>query len=113
MNASTKQLFEKLSSMKKNVEINDELLYYLRQFEDLEEYKNLKTDPNSSTENLRKLVYKLYGEHKLKDLDLFKYLVWSGQGELCKLIGYGDKQIELLMKGKPDVLDKGTGSYNF
>ena len=118
MNSLTKKLFEKLSSMKKDVEINDELLYYLRQFENLEEYKNLKTDPNNSTENLRKLVYRLYGEHRIKDLDFFKYLAWSGQGELCKLIGYGDKQIEKLMKDKPvindsdDILEKDTGSIN-
>ena len=116
MNGSTKTLFEKLSSMKKDVEINDELLYYLRQFEDLEEYKNLKMDPNNSTENLRRLVYRLYGEHRIKDLDFFKYLAWSGQGELCKLIRYGDKQIEKLMKDKPvinnsdNILEKDTGS---
>ena len=112
MDSLTKKLFEKLSSIKKDVEINDELLHYLRQFADLEEYKSLKTDPNNSTENLRKLVYRLYGEHKLKDLDFFKYLAWSGQGELCKLIGHGDRQIEKLMKDKPDVLERDTGSYS-
>ena len=109
MNSLTKKLFEKLSSLKKDVEINDELLYYLSQFEDLEEYKNLKTDPNSSTENLKKLVYRLFGEHKLKDLDFFKYLAWSGQGKLCKLIGYGDRQIEKLMK---DKLERDTGTVD-
>ena len=111
MNSLTKKLFGELSNTKKDVKINDELLYYLRQFEDLEEYKNLKMAHNSGTENLKKLVYRLYGEHRLKDLDFFKYLAWSGQGELCKLIGYGDKQIEKLMKDKPDVLEKDTGSY--
>ena len=111
MNSLTKKLFGELSNTKKDVKINDELLYYLRQFEDLEEYKILKTAHNSGTENLKKLVYRLYEEHKLKDLDFFKYLAWSGQGELCKLIGYGDKQIEKLMKDKPDVLEKDTGSY--
>ena len=110
MNSLTKKLFEKLSSTEKTVEINDELLYYLRQFEDIEEYKVLKTAPNSGTENLKKLVYRLYGEHKLKDLDFFKYLAWSGQGELCKLIGYGDRQIEKLMKDKPDILEKDAGT---
>ena len=58
-------------------------------------------NPARKTENLKKLVFKLYGEHKLKDLDFFKYLVWSGQGDLCKLIGYGDKQIEKFEKDKP------------
>ena len=42
MNSLTKKLFGELSNTKKDVKINDELLYYLRQFEDLEEYKILR-----------------------------------------------------------------------
>ena len=97
MSSLTKKLFERLSSEHKNVEVSGELLSYFHKFGDLDEYQSLVDsveDPVSRTENLKKLVFRLYGEHRLKDLDFFKYLVWSGQKDLCKLIGYGDKQIE-------------------
>ena len=104
MSSLTKKLFERLSSEHKNVEVSDELLSYFHKFSDLDEYQSLVDsveDPVRRTENLKKLVFRLYGEHRLKDLDFFKYLVWSGQKDLCKLIGYGEKQIEKLKKDKP------------
>ena len=90
--------------MKKSVEINAELLSYFQEFSKLDEYQRLVNsveDPVSRTENLKKLVFRLYDEKRLKDLNFFKYLVWSNQTDLCKLIGYGDKQIEKLKKDKP------------
>ena len=104
MSSLTKKLFEKLSDKPENIEVNAELLSYFKEFEDLDEYRSVVgslDNPVSRTENLKKLVFRLYGDHKLKDLDFFKYLVWSGQENLCKLIGYGHKQIEKMMKDKP------------
>ena len=63
-------------------------------FGDLSEYQDLADlnvkDPVIRTEKLKKLIFKLYEKCKLKDVIFFKYLVWSGQGKLCKFIGYGD-----------------------
>ena len=104
MSSLTNKLFEKLSSENKSVEVNAELLSYFKEFKDLDEYQSLvdsKDDPASKTENLKKLVFRLYGDHRLKDLEFFKYLVWSGQENLCKLIGYGHKQIEKMKNQKP------------
>ena len=104
MNSLTNRLFEKLSNTGRSVEVNSELLSYLGKCGHSDEYKDLVdslADPTSRTENLKRLVFKLYKDHKLKDLDFFRYLVWSGQKDLCKLIGYGDKQIDKLMKDKP------------
>lgn len=91
----TGKLFDLLDK-EQNVEItvNDELLEYL--YDDSKEYQNLIESRNDSIgkkENLKKLVFRLYKEKKLKDVAFFKYLAWSGQGHLCKLIGYGDKQL--------------------
>ena len=113
--AGTDKLFEKLKKENKCVEVNAELLSYFGDVSGLEEYQNLfdpMGDPTSRTENLKKLVFKLYEDHKLKDLDFFKYLAWSGQGELCKLVGYGDKQIEKLMKDKPSQSQTSTMAPN-
>lgn len=115
MNSLTKKLFDKLSNTKQCVEVNSQLLSYLSKFGDLKEYKDLVgsvEDPVGRTENLKKLVFKLYNEHRLKDLEFFKYLVWSDQGYLCKLIGYGDKQIEKLMKDKPTEKQSQRPSLN-
>ena len=103
MSSLTKKLFEKLSDKHESIEVNAELLSYFKEFKDLDEYQSIvgSADPVSTTENLKKLVFKLYKDCRLKDLDFFKYLVWSGQGHLCKLIGYGGKQIDEMMKGKP------------
>ena len=104
MSSLTKKLFDKLSDEHKSIEVNAELLSYFKEFNDLDEYQSVVSsveDPVSRTKNLKELVFRLYGDRKLKDLDFFKYLVWSGQGHLCKLIGYGDKQIEKSMKEKP------------
>ena len=103
MSSLTNKLFEKLSSENKSVEVNAELLSYFKEFKDLDEYQTLVDsieDPVSRTENLKKLVFRLYGEYRLKDLEFFKYLVWSGQEDLCKLIGYGHKQIEKMKNQK-------------
>ena len=104
MSSLTKKLFDKLSDEHKSIEVNAELLSYFKEFKDLDEYQSIvgSADPVSRTGNLKELVFRLYGDHRLKDLDFFKYLVWSGQGHLCKLIGHSDKQIEKWMREKPD-----------
>ena len=105
MSSLTKKFFENLSTKQQNVEINGELLGYFGDFSDLTEYQDLAdlnvTDPVVRTEKLKRLIFKLYEIHKLKDVDFFKYLVWSDQGKLCKLIGYGDKQIDKWKNEKP------------
>ena len=105
MSSLTKKFFENLSTKQQNVEINEELLGYLGNFSHLTEYKDLADlnvqDPAVRTEKLKKLIFELYKLCKLKDVDFFKYLVWSGQGKLCKLIGYGDKQIDKWKNEKP------------
>ena len=100
----TSKLFDILDE-KPNVEVtvNDELLEWL--YDDSEEYQNLiksRNDPIGRKENLKNLVFKLYKERKLKDIVFFKYLAWSGQGHLCKLIGYKDKQLDKLMEEKKE-----------
>ena len=101
----TDKLFDKLLDKKQNFEItvNDELLEYL--YDDSEEYQNLVKSQNDSIgrkENLKKLVFKLYKGKKLKDVEFFKYLAWSGQSHLCKLIGYRDKQLNKWMEEKKE-----------
>ena len=99
----TTKLFEILLDKHMSIEVNAELLSYFKEFKDLDEYQSVVgsvEDPVSRTISLKKLVFRLYRDHRLKDLDFLKYLVWSGQGHLCKLIGYGDKQIEKMMKDK-------------
>lgn len=90
----TEKLFEKLAKKNQDIKVNDELLKWLN--DDSEEYHNLLEsvdNPISRTENLKILVLKLYKESKLRDLEFFKYLAWSDQGDLCRLIGYGEKQL--------------------
>ena len=101
----TGQLFDKLLDPNQNnaVTVNRELLEWL--YDDSEEYWNLvksqeQNDSIGKIENLKKLVFKLYKEKKLKDIVFFKYLAWSGQGHLCKLIGYGDKRLNEWMEEK-------------
>ena len=99
----TDKLFDKLFDKEQNIDVtvNKELLKWL--YDDSEEYQNLIKSQNDSVsrkENLKKLVFKLYREKKLKDVVFFKYLAWSGQGHLCKLIGYGDKQLKKWMEEK-------------
>ena len=107
----TDKLFDKLLDPNQNnaVTVNDELLELL--FDDSEEYRNLvkSQEQNNSIgviENLKKLVFKLYKEKKLKDIMFFKYLAWSGQGHLCKLIGYGDKKVNEWMEEKQNQSQK-------
>ena len=84
------------------ITVNNKLLKWL--YDDSEEYQNLVKSQNDSVgrkKNLKKLVFKLYEEKKLKDVVFFKYLAWSGQGHLCKLIGYGDRQLKKWMEEMP------------
>ena len=99
----TDKLFEKLLDQNIAVTVNGELLEWL--YDDSEEYYNLvesqkQNDSIGIKINLKQLVFKLYKEKKLKDIVFFKYLAWSGQGHLCKLIGYGDKRLNEWMKEK-------------
>ena len=98
----TDKLFNLLDK-EQNVEVTDELLEWL--YDDSEEYRNLiksRDDSIGRRESLKKLVFKLYKEKKLKDVVFFKYLAWSGQDHLCKLIGYGGKQLDKWMKEKKE-----------
>ena len=101
----TDKLFDKLLDPNQNIRVtvNDELLQWL--YDNSEEYDNLvesqkQNDSIGIKKNLKKLVFKLYKEKKLKDIVFFKYLAWSGQGHLCKLIGYGDKRLKEWMEEK-------------
>lgn len=98
----TEKLFNKLSEENQNIEVNDELLKQLN--DNSKEYDDLKSqdDPTERTKRLKTLVLKLYKEHSLKDVEFFKYLAWSGQSHLCKLIGYGDKQLDKWVKEKQE-----------
>ena len=96
----TDKLFDLLDKGQ-NVEVTDELLEWL--YDDSEEYQNLvksRDDPIGRKDSLKKLVFKLYKEKKLKDVVFFKYLAWFGQDHLCKLIGCGGKQLDKWMEEK-------------
>ena len=105
MSSLTNRLFEKLLKQEKIIEVDGVLKYMNDIDRGSEEYQQVvdaSKDSVDRTIKLKGLVLKSYRDGKLKDLDFFKYLAWSGQGELCKLIGYGDKQIAKLLKDRPD-----------
>ena len=106
MSSLTNRLFDKLLKQEKIIEVDGVLKYMNDIDRGSEEYQQVvgaSKDSVDRTIKLKALVLKSYRDGKLKDLDFFKYLAWSGQGELCRLIGYGDKQIAKL-KDRPEHL---------
>jgi len=102
MSSLTNKLFDKLIEQEKSIEV-DELLKYFKN-RDSAEYQQVvdaNQTPVDRTKKLKALVLKSFHDNTLKDLQFFKYLAWSGQGDLCKMIGYNDKQIAKWMRDKP------------
>ena len=109
MSSLTNRLFEKLLKQEKIIQVDGVLKYMNDIDRGSEEYQQVVDageDSVDRTIKLKALVLKSYRDGKLKDLDFFKYLAWSDQGELCKLIGYGDKQIDKLLKDKSEHSSK-------
>ena len=109
MSSLTNRLFEKLLKQEKIIQVDGVLKYMNDIDRGSEEYQQVvdaSEDSVDRTIKLKALVLKSYRDGKLKDLDFFKYLAWSDQGELCKLIGYGDKQIDKLLKDKSEHSSK-------
>ena len=106
MSSLTNKLFDKLMEQDKSIEV-DEILKYFKDRESVEyqEVVDANQTPVDRTKKLKALVLKSYRENTLKDLQFFKYLAWSGQGSLCKMIGYNDKQIAKWMRDKPTYSD--------
>jgi len=106
MSSLTNKLFDKLIEQDGSIEV-DELLKYFRDRESVEYQQVIDANqtPVDRTKKLKTLVLKSYHENKLRDLQFFKYLAWSGQGSLCKMIGYNDRQIAKWMRDKPTYPD--------
>jgi len=102
MSTLTNKLFEKLLNENKSIEVDGILDYFLDKHSD--EYRQVvaaNQDPLDRTKKLQQYVLKSYKDGTLKDLEFFKYLAWSGQRDLCKMIGYSDKQIDKWQNNMP------------
>jgi len=91
-----------------NIEV-DHLLGYFKDKQS-DEYRQVAAtqDPLDRTKKLKEYVLKSYKEGTLKDSEFFKYLAWSGQRDLCKMVGYSDKLIDKWGKSTPMETDQGV-----
>ena len=95
MSTLTNKLFDRLLKEGRIIEV-DRLLEFFKdqQSEEFQQLAAASQDPVDRTNKLKLYVLKSYKNGTLKDLEFFKFLAWSGQKHLCKMIGYSDKQID-------------------
>ena len=95
MTSSTHKLFEQLLSENRSIEVDDLLGYFKdKQSDEYQQLAAAAQNPLDRTKKLKQYVFKCYENKTLRDLEFFKYLAWSGQRDLCTMIGYSDKQID-------------------
>ncbi|XP_065904290.1 uncharacterized protein [Dysidea avara] len=106
MSSLTYKLFDKILEQNESIKVDELLKYFTdRESTEYQQVADASQNPVGRTEKLKTLVLKSYRDKKLKDLQFFKYLAWSGQSNLCKMIGYNDKQIAKWMREKPTHSD--------